>query len=140
MPDITLLDAKGNIHETAGLNWGTNLQNHTTPIDAYIPIHKATTDIYPDLFDIKEEQQTVITLHWDDGVEMNVLFEGNSVGEYPKNIASTPNKNTTGAYLRNRFNIANNEIFTMQHLEDYGRTTVTIERIDATNYSMDLSI
>jgi hypothetical protein len=140
MPDITLLDAEGNIHETAGINWGTNLQNHTTPIDAYIPINIAEVRQNPGLFDLKGPQQVIVTLHWDDGEIMTAQFEGNSVGEYPKQLASTPHKNTMGAYLRRRFGIANNEIFTMEHLDNYGRRTVTIERIDATNYSMDISI
>jgi hypothetical protein len=138
MPDITLLDVKGNVHRTGGLNWGTNLQNHTTPIDAYIPIHIGTVRQNPGLFDIKGPVQTVITLHWDDGVTMQVLFEGNSIGQYPKQISSTPNKNTLGACLRGRFGIPNNQIFTMNDLNQYGRTTVTIDRINATNYNMSL--
>ena len=140
MPDITLLEAGGDMHTTGGLNWGTNIQNHTTPIDAYIPIHKDTTDNHPNLFDIKQGATPVVNLHWDDGVIMTAKIEGNSEGQYPKNIASTPEKNTMGAYLRGRFGVAINEIFTMEHIEAYGRSTVTIERIDATNYRMDLSV
>ena len=140
MPNITLLDSNGNIHTTGGLNWGTNLQNHTTPIDAYIPIHVETVRQYPNLFDLKGPTPIIYTLHWDDDVIMSAKFEGNSVGEYPKQISSTPSKNILGAYLRSRFGIPNNQIFTMNDLIQYGRSTVTIERIDQTNYSMDLSI
>lgn len=140
MPEITLLDSNGYVHSTAGLNWGTNIQNHTTPIDAYIPINIDEVNQNPGLFDIKGPQQTIVNLHWDDGVIMTALFEGNSEGEYPKQLASTPHKNTMGAYLRGRFGIASNEVFTMEHLDNYGRRTVTIERIDATNYRMDLSV
>ncbi|MCK5028142.1 MAG: NgoFVII family restriction endonuclease [Bacteroidales bacterium] len=140
MPDITLLDANGNVHEIAGLNWGSNLQNHTTPIDAYIPIHIETIRRNPGLFDKKGPQQTIITLHWDDRTEMQVLFEGNGTDDYPKQISSHPYKNTMGAYLRQRIGVANNEIITMDHLNNYGRTTVTIQRIDATNYNIDFHV
>lgn len=77
MPDITLLSSNGKVHKKAGLNWGSNPNNHTTPIDAYIPIHIKTVRNNPGLFDKKGVNQTVITLHWDDGTNMDVLFEGN---------------------------------------------------------------
>ncbi len=140
MPEITLLDAHGEIHETGGLNWGANPENHTTPIDAYIPIHTEFINQNPGLIDIKGPITFIYTLHWDDGVIMNVKFEGNSEGEFPKQISSTPHKNTLGAYLRRRFGIETNERFTMEHLINYGRTSVTIERIDDRNYSMNLSV
>lgn len=45
-----------------------------------------------------------------------------------------------GLYLRRRLGVRNNEIITMAHLRAYGRTTVTLERIDATNYNIDFHV
>lgn len=145
MPDITLLNTKGQVHRTAGLNWGSNLNNHTRPIDAYIPIHIATIRNNPGLFRPKTTRQIVINFHWDDGTVMQGLFEGNlpdsrSNQVFPKQLSSHPHKDTLGRYFRKRLGLANNAVITLQHLLDYGRTTVTIDRIDATNYSLDFHV
>lgn len=140
MPDITLLSSKGKVHEKAGLNWGSNPNNHTTPIDAYIPIHRKTVLENPGLFDKKSSRRKEITFHWDDGTDITVLFEGNGVDGFPKQISSTPHKNILGQYMRNRLGVGNNEMVTMAHLRAYGRTTVTIERVDETNYNISFRV
>ncbi|WP_428657698.1 hypothetical protein [Runella sp.] len=145
MPDITLLTKTGQVHGTAGLNWGSNLMNHTRPYDAYIPIHIRTIRNNPGLFSPKSPQQTVITFHWDDGVVMQGLFEGNLPDKitgnlYPKQISSHPHKDTLGIYFRNRLGLAPNHRINLGDLITYGRTTVTINRIDDTNYSLDFHI
>lgn len=145
MPDITLLTTMGLVHDTAGLNWGSNLRNHTRPYDAYIPIHIGTIRKYPNLFRPKLTRQTIINFRWDDGVIMQGLFEGNltdvTTGNlYPKQISSYQHKDIMGKYFRRRLGLANNIKITMQHLLNYGRTTVTIDRIDSRNYSLDFHV
>lgn len=145
MPNITLLTTKGQVHTAGGLNWGSNPNNHTRPIDSYIPIHIGTIRRYPNLFTPKGTTQTVINFHWDDGTIMHGLFEGNLPDSttgliYPKQISSHPHKDTLGRYLRSRLGLATNTIITLQHLQNYGRTTVTIQRIDTTNYSLDFHV
>jgi hypothetical protein len=145
MPDITLLTTKGQVHRTAGLNWGSNSRNHTRPIDAYIPIHIDTIRRNPGLFYPKLPQQTIINFHWDDGVVMQGLFEGNlpdaRTGDiYPKQISSHPHKDILGKYFRSRLGLANNVLITLQDLQNYGRTTVTITRIDNNNYTLDFHV
>lgn len=145
MPDITLLTTTGQVHAAAGLNWGSNPNNHTRPIDAYIPIHIATIRRYPELFSPKSPNQTIINFHWDDGVIMPVLFEGSILdvitgNVYPKQISSYPHKDIMGRYFRNRLGIDLNARVTLQHLLNYGRTTVKITRIDPIHYSLDFHV
>lgn len=145
MPDITLLTTRGQVHSTAGLNWGFNPLNHTRPVDAYIPIHIDTIRNNPGLFRPKTARQTIVNLHWDDGVVMPCLFEGNMTdvitgNVYPKQISSAHHKDILGIYLRRRLGIANNVRVTLQDLHNYGRTTVTIHRIDAANYTVDFHV
>lgn len=137
--DITLLTKTGNMHRAGGLNWGSNAQNHTRPYDSYIPIHIGTIRTNPGLFYPKPANQQVVNFHWDDGVIMQGLFEGNGPNGYPKQISSTPHKDTLGKYFRTRLGLPHNQRITMQDLQNYGRTTVTIERIDNLNYNLDFS-
>ncbi|WP_282044393.1 restriction endonuclease PLD domain-containing protein [Winogradskyella flava] len=140
MPDITLLTRDGLMHRTGGLNWGSNALNHTRPYDSYIPIHIGTIRSNPGLFYRKPAVQQVVNFHWDDGVVMQGLFEGNGPDGYPKQISSTPNKDILGRYFRGRLGLPITRRISLNNLISYGRTTVTIERIDDLNYSLDFSV
>lgn len=140
MPEITLLTEQGEMHNAAGLNWGSNALNHTRPYDSYIPIHINTINANPGLFYHKPAVQQIVTFQWDDGVVMEGLFEGNGTQGYPKQISSTPHKDTLGKYFRQRLGLPENRRISMEDLENYGRTTVTLERIDDLNYTLDFSV
>lgn len=139
MPEITLLRVDGQMHNTGGLNWGSNALNHTRPYDSYIPIHIGFIRANPGLIDTKLAVQRIINFHWDDGVDMQVLFEGNGPDGYPKQIASTPSKDTLGRYFRSRLGLPANRRISYEDLINYGRTTVTINRVDELNYNVDFS-
>lgn len=139
MPEITLLTKKGEMHSTGGLNWGSNALNHTKPYDSYIPIHIGTIRANPGLFDKKSAQQVIIKFHWDDGRIMQGIYGGNGPEGYPKQLESIPSKDVLGIYLRKRLGLAATRRISIQDLLNYGRTTVTIQRIDNTNYSLDFS-
>lgn len=138
--NITLLTENGQMHRTGGLNWGANVLNHTRPYDSYIPIHIGTIRANPGLFYQKPNVQQVVNFHWDDGTIMQGLFEGNGSDGFPKQISSTPNKDTLGIYFRSRLGMPSNRRILLQDLINYGRTTVTIERIDDLNYQLDFSV
>ncbi len=140
MVNITLLTRDGKMHKTGGLNWGSNLLNHTRPYDSYIPVHIGTIRANPGLFYRKPVNQQVVKFQWDDGTEMEGLFEGNGPDGFPKQISSTPHKDTLGEYLRNRLGLPANRRIELDDLIAYGRTTVGIERIDDLNYRLDFSI
>ncbi|PRD56028.1 restriction endonuclease PLD domain-containing protein [Sphingobacterium gobiense] len=140
MAELTLLTANGRMHSTGGLNWGSNALNHTRPYDSYIPIHIGFIRANPGLIDRKPPVQRILYFHWDDGTVMEVLFEGDGPDGYPKQIASAHHKDILGKYLRNRLGLPLNRRIEMADLISYGRTTVTIERIDALNYNVDFSV
>lgn len=140
MPEITLLTRNGQMHSAGGLNWGGNALNHTRPYDSYIPIHIGTIRANPGLFYPKPIVQQLINFHWDDGTVMQGLFEGNGPNNYPKQISSTPHKDILGRYFRTRLGLPITRRISIDDLINYGRTTVTIERIDNFNYTLDFSV
>ncbi len=142
---LTLLTTSGTIHHTAGLNWGSNPNNHTRPLDAYIPIHIGSIRKYHPLFAPKSPVQVVQTLTWDDGTVMQALFEGNITDSrtglvYPKQIGSTPNKNTMGQYFRGRLGVGPAHFITLQDLHNYGRTDVDITATGPNQYFVDFHV
>lgn len=144
MPILTLLTTRGQIHRVGGLNWGLNIANHTRPFDAYIPIHIAAIRNNPGFFPPKRPGQTVLTFEWDDGTIMTGLFEGSQTDlvtgtVYPKQISSTPSKDTLGIYLRARLGVRGNRAITLNDLARYGRSDVTITHIRGNRYALDFS-
>jgi hypothetical protein len=142
---LTLLTTSGTIHQTGGLNWGSNPNNHTRPLDAYIPIHMASIRKYHPLFAPKSLGQVIQTLTWDNGTVMQALFEGNLPDSrtglvYPKQIASTPNKNTMGQYFRRRLGVGPTHFITLQDLQNYGRTDVDITNTGPNQYFVDFHV
>ena len=145
MAKLTLLTTTGQVHQTAGLNWGSNNKNHTTPYDAYIPIHIATIRRNPGLIPPKRPGGHAITITWDDGLVMNCLLEGDLRDSrtgvlYPKQIGSTPHKKTMGKYFRDRLNLPHTHFITLQDLQNYGRTDIDLILVAPDQYTADFSV
>lgn len=145
MPRLTLLTKKGKVHQAAGLNWGYSEIAHVRRSDAYIPIHIDTIRKNLDFFRSRDLTNTVLTFIWDDGTEMNGMFEGTMVnGEdgltYPKQISSHPHKDILGRYIRRRLEVPEERRITIEDLENYGRTTIDIAHIEGNRYRFDFSI
>ncbi|MGK9118044.1 hypothetical protein [Olivibacter jilunii] len=144
MAKFTLLTTKGQVHRTAGLNWGSNRNNHTTPYDSYIPIHLATIRANPNLVPPKGVHQQIITVTWDDDFVMQCLFEQNGCiingVLYPKAIASTPHKRDLGIYFRNRMNLPHSHFITLLDLQNYGRTDIDFAQTGPNQYSADFHV
>ena len=139
---ITLLDNNDNIQEIAGLNWGQNPNNHTVTDDAYITIRSRFIRDPNNIFPPKGNNNT-IRIVWDDGTEMNGLLEGNQTinGQvFPKQLSSTPHKNTLGLYLKNRLNVPSGMAIEPIHLQNYGRSDIDISVLDDGSYFFDFSI
>lgn len=112
--DMTLLGIDGEVQNAAGLNWGQNPSNHTTPNDAYIPIRAQHIRDYPNFFQPKQlnpqhtdtrgrmqRHNDSIEIIWDDGTTMEGLLEGSQPINgiiYPKQISSFPEKSQLGEY------------------------------------------
>lgn len=153
---MTLLGRNGEVQNAAGLNWGQNPNNHTTPNDAYIPIRTSHIRDFPNLFPPKQlnplevdgrgrmqRHNDSIEIIWDDGLTMEGLLEGSQPVEgviYPKQISSFPIKAELGEYIRNRIGVPLGQPVRKHHLERYGRTDIEVSLIGEGVYKFDFSV
>ena len=153
---MTLLGRNGEVQNAAGLNWGQNPNNHTTPNDAYIPIRTTHIRDFPNLFPPKQlnpleidgrgrmqRHNDSIEIIWDDGLTMEGLLEGSQPVEgviYPKQISSFPIKAELGEYIRNRIGVPLGQPVRKHHLERYGRTDIEVSLIGDGVYRFDFSV
>lgn len=153
---MTLLDRNGQVQNAAGLNWGQNPNNHTTPNDAYIPIRTNYIREYPHLFPPKKvnpmnldnrgrprRHNDAIEIIWDDELTMEGLLEGsqpiNGI-KYPKQISSFPQKAQLGEYIRQRINVPSGQPVRRHHLDRYGRTDIAVSLLTEGVYQFDFSV
>lgn len=138
----------GQTQNAAGINWGMNSgKNHTKENDAYIAILKDHIKKYPNLFppklpkiQNKKRQNEVIEIIWDDGTDMEGLFEGSQEYNgitYPKQISSAPSKEILGKYLRKRIGVREGEKVLREDLLKYGRDFVSISLLSEGVYFFD---
>ena len=157
----------GEVHASGGLNWGFS-NAMPKPSDAYIPIRMEVIRNNKTLFPQKRSGENIpFDVIWDDGTSMQVLLEGNNNIEgqiFPKQISTFKNKTELGDYLRKRIQRKLNielaipqevndkdrmktnpeeykdKFITKGILEAYGRTDITIKKIDESNYYFDFSV
>jgi len=154
---MTLLDPRtGEVPPTSGLNWGQNPNNHTNPNDAYIPIRAEHIRNFPELFPPKQinpltadsrgrfqRHNDSVEYIWDDGVNMEGLFEGSQPIDgvtHPKQASSFPSKSEIGEYLRDRLDVPRGQPVRRHHLDAYGRTNVAVSLISEGVYKFDFSV
>ena len=132
---LTLLGRDGEVQNAAGLNWGQNPNNHTTPNDAYIAIRTSHIRDYPNLFQPKQMNPLIsdaggrmqrhndsVEVIWDDGLVMECLLEGSQpINQivYPKQLSSFPVKTELGIYIMNRTGVPLGQPVRRHHLERY---------------------
>jgi hypothetical protein len=154
--DMSLLANDGEVQNAAGLNWGQNPNNHTTPNDAYIAIRTRHIRDFPSLFQPKQmnplqvdnrgrmrRHNDSVEIIWDDGLTMEGLLEGSQpVNDiiYPKQISSFPSKAQLGEYIRNRIGVPLGQPVRRHHLESYGRTDIRISLLGDGVYKFDFSV
>lgn len=153
---MSLLGGNGEVQNAAGLNWGQNPNNHTTPNDAYIALRTQHIRDYPHLFQPKQmnpqhldnrgrmqRHNDSIEIIWDDGVTMEGLLEGSQPVNgmiYPKQISSFPAKAELGEYIRTRISVPLGQPVRRHHLERYGRTDIQVSLLGDGVYKFDFSI
>lgn len=147
----------------SGLNWG-NSNGHTAVGDAYIPIPKSIIRAIPNFFEPfdpkyisktkRKRDSDPIEIIWDDNTTMEASAEGIQVvdgKEYPKQVTSYSSKSRKelnniskksiiGRYLRKRLHVSVEHTITYQDLKNYGRDTITFEKISEGVYSADFSV
>lgn len=153
---MTLLGRNREVQNAAGLNWGQNPNNHTTPNDAYIALRTSHIRDFPNLFPPKQinplevdgrgrmqRHNDSIEIIWDDGLTMEGLLEGSQPVEgviYPKQISSFPVKAELGEYIRNRIGVPLGQPVRRHHLERYGRTDIEVSLLGDGVYKFDFSV
>lgn len=153
---MSLLGRDGEVQNAAGLNWGQNPNNHTTPNDAYIALRTQYIRDYPHLFQPKQmnpqhldnrgrmqRHNDSIEIIWDDGVTMEGLLEGSQPVNgmiYPKQISSFPAKAELGEYIRTRIGVPLGQPVRRHHLERYGRTDIQVSLLGDGVYKFDFSV
>lgn len=124
---LSLLTRTGEVGAKSGLNWGQrDGRNHN---QAYIPVPVKTHRDYPDFFPDVEE---LFTIQTDDGVEFTcVMAQSNR-----KAIHTTESNALLGIYFREQLGLPEGTSITLEHLQNYGKTYVTITKIDNLLYHM----
>ena len=131
---ISFLDRTGNLPGKSGLNWGQrvdNLGNQRDPDQAYLSIRK---DARKEGF--LPDKGFTFTLLTDDGnaLDCTVQQEGR------KAISTTDNNSILGQYIRERLGLESGSFVTADHLENYGRTDFTLEKINDETFYFDISV
>ena len=127
-----LVRSTGETHRAGGgLNWGqpTVTRDSRDRNESYIAVPADKRNFFPPL----KEQFTVLT---DDGFPFVFVVAQGKIGK----ALHTPQRNALlGEYIRTRMGLPSGVFIKRQHLEDYGRTTVTFTKIDEETYLMDFS-
>lgn len=146
----------------SGINWGLQKGNISkSPFaEAYIPIKTFDLKHYAAMFPPcgsigagiggkKSRRLSPVTVTWDDGTVMQMLFQGvqkypksntNTGGPsmiYPKQLTADEGGSILGKYLRERMNIPGRKQVSMKDFKQYGRDYITLTYIGPGNYEAD---
>lgn len=126
---LSLLSSRdGQVHSSAGLNWGQRAGRNRN--QAYIPVLNSVHRENPDFFPNHRQPFTLFTPEGD--YLVCVMAQDNR-----KAIETTHDNSVLGLYFRRKLGLASGERVTLEHLERYGRTYVTIEKIDSERYILN---
>lgn len=152
------------VETRSGINWGLQKGNtvaHAAFAEAYIPIKKFDLKYHQVMIPIcgapgsgtggkKTRMQSPVTVTWDDGTVMRMLFQGTQeypakvkAGTpqmvYPKQLSTDDGGIVLGEYLRRRMNVPGHKVITMADLTDYGRDYITLTYLSPGIYEADFS-
>ncbi len=127
--ELSLLDSRTQkTHKRAGLNWGQ--RSSRNPDQAYIPI---PSSVYKSSFFPPAKRPFLV--HTDDGEKYTFV----RAQENGKALHTTHDNSLLGLYFRSRIGVTSGEFVKRQDLENYGRTTVRISKINDREYFLDFS-
>ena len=124
---LSLLNRRtGDTPSRSGINWGQRASRDRNQAYINIPADIGRSGFFPNRF----EQFTVLT---DDG-DSFIMVRAQDGG---KGLHTTQNNALLGEYLRARMRVPSGHYVTRQHLVEYGRTDVTLTKIDDETYLLD---
>lgn len=149
--EMVLYDPRtGEVQPYSGLNWGfanANVRLNDALIAIRMDHIRAAPKLFPEIHRDPDDNSVlnqVVEFVWDDGFVMLGRLEGsqprNVPVQFPKQIASYPNKDILGEYIRRRLNVATGQRVTMADLVRYGRNSITVSLIEEGVYSIDFSV
>lgn len=127
--NISLLTGTGTVGDRSGLNWGQRPGRNTN--QAYIPLSQAIreSDFFPPL-----GQHFIILT--DDGVSLDCV-RAQAGG---KAVETFKDNSILGTYFRSRIGLPSGKKVTLSDFSNYGRSDVTMHKIDDETYYMDFSV
>lgn len=121
------------VHERSGLNWGQREEYRREPNQAYIPVPIEVHRLHPGFFPPSRHEFMIVT---DDGQSfVAVMAQQNR-----KAIETHYDNSILGRYFRDRLQIRKGAPVRYEDLENYGRTSVTLYRLEEDLYFLDFSI
>lgn len=128
---LSLLTRTGEIHNRSGLNWGQREKRE--PNQAHIPVPGSVHTNHPGFLPGKGEHFTVIT---DDGKNFvcTIAQDGNKAIETPHN------NSLLGKYFRARIGLVPGKFVRREDLQVYGRTDITLRKLDDDMFFLDFSV
>lgn len=146
----------------SGINWGLQSGNTAKSpyAEAYIPIKVFDLKYYAAMFPPcgavgtgtggkKTRRLSPVTVTWDDGTIMQMLFQGaqdypraksgpnGPTLTYPKQLTSNAGGAELGEYLRRRMGVSKRKQITITDFKNYGRDYITLTYIGPGNYEAD---
>jgi hypothetical protein len=139
--EISLLNSRtGDVPDRSGINWGCAEAN-VHPDDAYLPVTIASIRTSQGMFPPKQSSgNSPVELLWDDGTVMTGYLEGSQEidgRKYPKQLASHPEKNILGRYLKRRLGVPAGRKVSLADLDRYGRRSVILSLLGPGRYFVD---
>lgn len=138
---ISFLDRTGNVPERSGLNWGQRaVQTRALgtaqfvprePNQAYLSLKKDSRK--PGFLPSRAIRFSLVT---DDGKSFDCV----RAQDGDKAIHSTDNNSLLGLYIRDRIGVSAGALVTRAHLDAYGRTDYTIEKLDDETFLLSLRV
>ena len=126
---VNLLDNRGRLPQSSGLNWGQRPGREPNQAYIRIPVSLARTDFFPPRF----EHFTIIT---DDDKSLICV----RAQDHAKAIHTPDNNSRMGLYFRHRLGLQEGSPVRLEDLERYGRSDVDFYKIDEETYYMDFSV
>lgn len=127
--ELSFIDRNGQVPEKSGLNWGQRLGREPNQAYISIPSSVGKCGFFP-------ERGIHFSLCADDG-EVLICTRAQDEGK----AIETPHDNSIlGKYFRRRLGLPYGMMVCREDLERYGRTGVTISRIDQETFFLDFSV
>lgn len=125
---LSLLTNSNEVGNKSGLNWGHRGTRNRN--ESYLRVPSQIHLEFPNFFPQREQPFIIQT---DDGEQLTCVMAQNN----QKAIQTTENNALLGTYFRKRIGVPEEAFITLEDLQNYGKTYVTIKKLDNLLYYME---